>query len=67
MAAKYSVFPICHRVMYCREVAPAISAVVAAGLRRSTTFVVAVSTFPEMLIELPTISMPGTFAPPITG
>src|SRR5438552_3566633 len=40
MAAKYSVFPICQRVMYCREVVPAISAVVATGLRRSTTKVV---------------------------
>src|SRR5205807_9621075 len=37
------------------------------GSVRSTTFVVTVRVVPDRLIELPTMSIPGRFAPPMTG
>src|SRR5437879_3134788 len=63
------VLPICQRVTYCRLVAPVITAVVEAGLDRSTTCMRTLSVWPsgERRRLLDRISMPRWLLPPITG
>src|SRR6266403_509821 len=61
------VLPICQRVTYWRNAVSVNFAAVAAGLERSTIFVVSVRVLPDRLMELLRMSMPGTFVPPITG